>query len=412
MKSRKTSIVLLASFFLTIGAVGIVAADAGDEFTAMEADQGTFIKLNEGDPSRDIWKGNRDTSQDPKREPGPIHINRNIGGMAYIGIPTFFKMPVALTPEDLKAGKVDVAIMGASLDMSSGRRGAAFGPNSLRTAANYTPWGSMFHQTSEATMIEIFNELVVVDYGDAPIDFLSVERSIGPVHDMVKGIAETGAIPIIVGGDHSLMYPDVVALTDVYGKGNVGVVHFDAHIDGEEGGLGHYLTHGSPVRKLIDEGHIKGENFIQIGLRSWIFSDEMLAWMREKGVRYHFMTEIVEKGWDEVMDAALAEAANGAEYLFISFDLDALDPAFAPGAGTPEPGGLTPREIFPIIRGLCAQNRIVGFEMVELNPLVDVGRTTALVADRILREALNGIAMYKKGMTDPKYLHPEILNNR
>jgi len=254
--------------------------------------------------------------------------------------------------------------------------------------------------------------LKIVDYGDAPVDFLSTEKTIVAVYDQVKEIAETGTVPFIVGGDHSLMYPDVAAVAAVHGKGTIGVIHFDAHIDAEPGGFGHYLTHGSPVRLLIEEGHINGKNFVQIGLRGWLVGPEMLEWMRRHEVRYHFMTEITAKGWDYVMKKALEEALDGTDKLFISFDLDALDPAFAPGAGTPEPGGLTPREVFPILRALAIQNEIVGMDLVEINPLVDAGyQTTALVGQRVMREVLAGMVLRKNGITDPHYRHPQLLDH-
>lgn len=372
----------------------------------------TSIPLNPDDPILEVWSAKRDSSMDPKRDPGPIDLTRQGGGMAYVGIPTFFKQPVALTQEDLKAGEVDVAIMGSSLDMSSGRRGAAYGPMAFRTSEGYVPWGKLAHIYSESVMVNPLNELKVVDYGDAAVDFLSTEKTIIAVYDLVKEIAETGTKPFIVGGDHSLMYPDVAALAAVHGKGEIGVIHFDAHIDAEPGGAGHYLTHGSPVRLLIEEGHIKGKNFVQIGLRGWLIGPEMLEWMRKHQVRYHFMTEINEKGWDAVMKRALKEALDGPEKLFISFDLDALDPAFAPGAGTPEPGGITPREVFPILRALAIQNEIVGMDVVEINPLVDSGyQTTALVGQRVMREVLAGMALRKLGITDPHYRHPQLLDH-
>ena len=134
--------------------------------------------------------------------------------------------------------------------------------------------------------------------------------------------------------------------------------------------------------------------------------------MRKHEVRYHFMAEIVKKGWDDVMKQALAEALDGPDKLFISFDLDSLDPAFAPGAGTPEPGGLTTREIFPILRGLAINNDIVGMDVVEINLLVDSGyQTTALVGQRVMREVLAGMVLRKNGIKDPHYLHPELVDH-
>ncbi len=372
----------------------------------------TSIPLNPDDPILEAWAQKRDFSKDPKREPGPINVQRQAGGMAYVGIPTFFKQPIALTPEDLVAGNVDVAIMGAALDMSAGRRGTAFGPNAVRTAEGYVPWGDLAHIYSESVLVNPLKSLSIVDYGDAPVDFLSTEKTIVAVYDQVKEIAETGTAPFIVGGDHSLMYPNVAALAAVHGKGKIGVIHFDAHIDAEPGGAGHYLTHGSPVRLLIEEGHVNGKNFVQIGMRGWVVSEDMVDWMRKHEVRYHFMTEIVARGWEEVMKQTLAEALDGTDKIFISFDLDAFDPAFAPGTGTPEPGGLTPREIFPILRALAIQTDIVGMDLVEVNPLVDSGyQTTALLGQRVMREVLAGMVLRKNGITDPNYRHPKLMDH-
>lgn len=371
------------------------------------------IVINKEDPSSAYMDTIlRDTSKDPKREPGPINIQRSDGGLAYTGIPTFFKLPVALTPEDLKAGKVDVAFMGAPIDLVISRRGQNWTPQAFRTSEVYVPWGTTFPQVNEMLGVNPFAELTMVDYGDAPVDPINVERSIAPVRAMVKEIAEAGAIPIIIGGDHSLMYMDLLGITDVYGRGKVGVIHIDAHVDGEENGFGHYLTHGSPVRRVIDEGLINGKNFVQIGLRGSLFSMEQLEWMRKNDMSYHFMAEVERDGWEAVMNRALEEArSNGTEKIFISFDIDGVDPGFAPAAASAEPGGLTPRELFPLLRGVAMQNDVVGMEVVEINPFLDGASETLLVANRAVREVLAGIAMRRKGMTDPKYLHPEFLMN-
>ena len=259
--------------------------------------------------------------------------------------------------------------------------------------------------------IDFMQILKVVDYGDAPIDPLSVERSVLSVHKLVREIAETGALPVIIGGDHSLMYPDVVAVSDVYGKGNVAVVHFDAHFDGIPLMFGHYMSHGAPVRRLIDEGHVRGRNFVQIGLNSAKPGASDMEWMRKNEIRYHFMAEIDKKGWQAVMKEALAEARDGPKKIFISVDTDVLDPAWAPGMGTPEPGGMSIRELFPMLRALAVQNEIVGIELVELNPIVDQTYRSKLVAVRIIRELLTGIAMRRKGITDPDYIDPMWLDH-
>ena len=370
------------------------------------------IPLDTEDPTFNVWKQLRDFSKDTKREPGPINVHQWDMSPFWVGIPTFFHLPVALTPEDLEAGQVEVAIMGAYTDMSAGFRGAAYGPRAFRTSEVYGGWG-VVDMPNMHVMVDPFKELTAVDYGDAPIDIMSTERSVHAIRDYVRGAVEVEyapgkhVMPFIIGGDHSLMYPDVAALVDVYGKGNVGVIHFDAHYDVASYGFGHLINHGMPVYRLIEEGLVPGRNFIQVGLRGYYPDEESFRWMRENGLRYHTMTEIEYRGWEAVMEQVIAEANDGPEYLFISFDIDVIDPAFVPGTGTPEPGGLLIREAFMIARRLCAESNVVGFELVELNPLADPSNyLSANNANRVVRECLTGMAMRKLGLTDKHYLSP------
>jgi agmatinase len=327
-----------------------------------------------------------------------------------MGIPTFFRAPVALCPQDLVAGKVDIAIMGAPIDLSSGMRGTGFGPSALRTAPIYTAWGTVLTVAHPVVGdIDFMQEFKVVDYGDAAVDNWSVERTAIAVHHLVRQVVDAGVVPVVVGGDHSLMYADVVAVTDKYGKGKVAVVHWDAHFDGIPLAFGHYLTHGAMVRRLIDEGHVKGEHFIQIGLNSYKPGGSDLDWMRQNGVKYRFMHEIDAKGWRKVLKEVLAEVeAMKIKYVFLSLDTDVLDMAYAPGMGTPEPGGMTPRELFPMLRGVAAATNVVGVEMVELNPITDTTYLSRKSAYMALREILTGMAMRKKGITDPFYVDPKL----
>ena len=368
------------------------------------------IPLDKTDPTYDLWKKMREDLADG-REPGPIDIQRYYGGVGWNGIPTFFRLPVALLPADLKAGDVDVAFLGGYTDMGGGFRGAAYGPNALRAVQDYLTWGA-YSMSHMHTMVNPFEEMTIVDYGDAPVDPFSTERSVHAIRDMVREIASvkrsdgSNVIPIIVGGDHSLMYPDVAGLADVYGKGKIGVIHFDAHYDASKAMFGHLTTHGTPVYRLIKEGHVEGKNFIQVALRGYYPDAESFEWMREQGFRYHPMAEVEKRGWDAVMEDVIREANDGTDYIFVSFDIDAIDPAYTPGTGTPEPGGLTTREAFPLIRRLCAESNVIGFELVEFLPYRDPGYTTALNCNRILREALVGMAMRKKGITQKHYLSP------
>jgi guanidinobutyrase len=371
------------------GMMTVVASRLFNAETDMAA-----IPLNTEAPDFNSWKVKRPKELGPKREPGPIPLSYYANNRP--GIRTFANAPVAIYPEDLIAGKVDIAIVGAPLDMGSYYRGQRFGPQAMR--AEYGSGGNDMN-----TMVNPSKELNIVDYGDIAIDNMSTERSMQHVRERVAEIARTGALPFIVGGDHSLEYPNVAGLADVHGKGSFGVIHFDAHFDaGNEGP--HFITHGQPVYRLVKEGHVEARNFIQIGLRGPWPSAEGFEWMRNNGMRYHTMAEVEKRGWAEVMTRALMEAREGGKKIYISFDVDVLDPAYIPGTGTPVPGGLTMREAMPIVRRLCAENDLVGFEIVELDPLLDSSYRSALNANYIMHACLTGVAMRRTGVADPGFL--------
>lgn len=340
------------------------------------------------------WKTKRPVGMDPYRKPGPFSVNRYVYGWSG-GIRTFAGAPVAINPDDLVAGKVDVAIVGAPLDMGSGYRGAKGGPAAMRQMGGAGG-------NDMATMINPSSLLNIVDYGDIAVDNMSTELTMTHVREEVAAIARTGAIPFIVGGDHSLEYSDVAGLADVHGKGNIGVVHFDSHYDaGNEGNQ--LMSHGQPIYRLIKEGHVSGKNYIQVGLRGSWPGPEGFEWMREQGFRYHTMAEVERKGWADVMERALKEAREGGKKLYISFDVDVLDPAYVVGTGTPVSGGLTMREAIPIVRRLCAENDLIGFEIVELAPQLDPTYASALNANFIMHACLTGVAMRQKGIKDVNY---------
>ena len=388
----------IAQLTVSLAALFSMVVFAQDEMAGVDPDDAVIL-LDTTDEDRDPMSSLRDTADDAERDPGLIQIGR----LGRPGVRSFFGLPVALTQEDLRAAKVDVAVLGAPLDTGVGMRGAGEGPSALRAAMRGASGGRNPHMH---VGVAWRRELVAVDYGNVPIDILSVERSMPPVRKMVREIAETGAIRLVVGGDHSLEYPNVAGVADVYGKGNVGVIHFDAHFDAGDSINGHLISHAQPVRRLVDDGHILGKNYIQVGLRGYWPGEKGFEWMRENEMRYHTMAEIERDGWDVVMDRVLNEAFDGPEYLYISFDIDVLDPAYTPGTGTPEPNGLTPREVFPLIRTLCSENRLVGFDLVELNPLVDPGYTTVMNSGTLVQECLTGIAMRKKGITERDYYNP------
>jgi agmatinase len=203
-----------------------------------------------------------------------------------------------------------------------------------------------------------------------------------------------------------LEYPNVAALADIYGKEKISVIHFDSHYDAWWGWSSHLISHGYPVYRLINEGHVRAADYIQVGLRSSGPDKTGFQWMREQGMRYHTMAEIERRGWPAVLERVIAEASEEGRKIHISFDIDVLDPAFTVATGTPVPGGLTMREAVVIVRRLCAESNVVGFDLVELHPSLDPTYATTLNSTYIIKACLTGLAMNKEGLTSKYYLSP------
>ncbi|MDH4072823.1 MAG: agmatinase family protein [Gammaproteobacteria bacterium] len=356
------------------------------------------IPFNTGSPRFNAWRIERPRSMDPAREPGAIELGRYDGDG---GPPTFGGYPLALTMEDLVAAKVDVAILGAPLNMGSGWRDSG-----KQATTDLRRYGWSMGGMDQYVMVNPSRELNIVDYGDVAVDNNSTERSMQHVREIVREIAQTGAIPMVVGGDHSLEYPNVAALADVYGKEKVSVIHFDSHYDAWWGDEAHLINHGYPVYRLINEGHVRGADYIQVGLRSGGLDEAAFSWMREIGMRYHNMAEVEFRGWDAVIERVVAEASEEGRKIHISFDIDVLDPAFTVATGTPVPGGLDMREAITIVRRLCAETNVVGFDLVELHPALDPTYKTTLNSVFIVKACLTGLAMNRKGLTAVHYLSP------
>jgi len=371
--------------------------DVVERIRFMEGRDLPNIPLNTESPRFNAWRMQYPRSLDPEREPGPISLGRYNGRG---GPPTFGGFPLALTQEDLIAGEINVAIVGAPLNMGSGwRDSGAQATTDMRVMGRALAGPDQYVQINPGSVLNI------VDYGDIAIDNSSTERSMQHIRDIVREIAETEAIPVIIGGDHSLSYPNVAAMADVYGKENVSVIHFDSHYDAWWGDA-HLISHGAPVYRLLNEGHVRIQDYIQVGLRSSGPDEAAFKWMRENGMRYHTMAEVEQRGWDAVIDRVVAEASEEGRKLYISFDIDVIDPAFAVATGTPVSGGLDMRESITIVRRLCAEANVVGFELVELHPALDPTYATTVNSAHIVKACLVGLAMNKKGLTDPHYLSP------
>jgi len=306
---------------------------------------------------------------------------------SYEGPATFARRPLLLEPAELDARRPDVAVVGAPWDGSTTHRpGARFAPRALRALA-YHP-GS-FHLDLG---IELFEALDVVDYGDAACPHGLVEPSHAAIRARVAEVAERGIFPVVLGGDHSITWPSATAVSAAHGFGTIGVVHFDAHADTADSIDGNLASHGTPMRRLIESGAVAGSNFVQVGLRGYWPDAATFAWMRAQGMHYHRMQEVVERGLDAVLDDALAQATAGCDAVYLSVDIDVLDPGFAPGTGTPEPGGLSPVELLRAVRRLAIEAPLVALDVVEVAPPYDHGEVTLNNAHRVVLEVLAGLA--------------------
>jgi agmatinase len=303
----------------------------------------------------------------------------------YAGLLTYAGMPYTQDPADL-AG-VDVAIVGAPTDdLVSDRPGTRFGPRAIRAAS--CPPGPHLE-----VKVDAFAELRVVDFGDAAVVPADPATTHAQIERTVAQVVAAGALPLVLGGDHSITEPNVRAVAAKHGP--VGLVHFDTHTDTGTEVFGVELSHGTPMYRLVRDGHVDPRRYVQIGLRGYWPGETELAWQREQGITAFFMHDVRELGIREVVDRAVGVAGDGP--VFLTVDVDVLDPAFAPGTGTPEPGGMTSADLLWACREVARRVELVGADVVEVLPTaIGSADPTALVADRIVRETLTGIALRRR----------------
>jgi agmatinase len=300
----------------------------------------------------------------------------------YAGLLTFAGMPY--TQDVAKLAGVDVAVIGAPTDdLVSDRPGTRFAPRAIRAAS--CPPGPHLEARADALA-----ELRVVDFGDAPVIPADPARSHAAIEALVRGAAEAGTIPIVLGGDHSITEANLRAVASVHGP--LGLVHFDTHTDTGREVFGVERSHGTPMFRLVEQGQVDPARYVQIGLRGYWPGEAEFRWQTERGITSHFAHEVRERGIEAVIAETLQAVGEGAT--FVSVDVDVLDPAFAPGTGTPEPGGLTSAELLGACRAVAAGTTVVGADVVEVIPTaIGSADVTALVAERIVRELLTGIAL-------------------
>src|SRR5271166_1721798 len=310
---------------------------------------------------------------------------------------TFLGVPRAEL--DALAG-LDIVFLGAPYDAGTSHRpGARFGPQAIRMT-DYLP-----HDASRphlALGVDPLAELRCADIGDVMMPPVDTMQSLQRLESVVQAVADAGAIPVILGGDHTVTLPDATGVARHVGWGRLSLIHFDAHADTGDTQFGSLVGHGTPMRRLIESGAVRGDRFLQIGLRGYWPEPPTLAWMAEQQMRSFEMSEIVARGIDDCLTEAFAIAVDECDGVFLSVDVDVVDPGMAPGTGTPEPGGLTARQLLDAVRRIAMSLPLAGIDVVEVSPPYDHAEVTALLANRVVLEALSGTAWrLRQGMGAP-----------
>ncbi|MFK8041313.1 agmatinase [Congregibacter sp.] len=290
------------------------------------------------------------------------------------GIASMFRLPVQLSAQGL-----DIAILGVPLDCgTSNRAGSRYGPRQIRAESVLVrPYGM-------ATKAAPFDSFQVADTGDVALNTYNLEKSIGIIESHFDEVLASGAKTLAMGGDHTITLPILRAQAKVHGP--LAVIHVDAHADMNDHMFGESITHGTIFRRAIEEGLIDPKKMVQIGLRATGYAADDFDWARQRGVR----VVPAEECWYQSLEPLMQEVREqiGAEHpVYLSFDIDGLDPSVAPGTGTPEPAGLMTSQGLEVIRGVFGTN-LVGADLVEVSPPYDTTGNTALLAANLMFEML------------------------
>ena len=303
-------------------------------------------------------------------------FNQPLGGNEmprFAGPVTMMRLPTAASAEG-----IDVGFVGVPLDIgTSHRSGTRFGPRQIRAES------AMLRPYNMATRVSPFDHVQVADLGDVAIDAFDLKRSVDIVETALAAILGHGWTPIALGGDHTLTLPILRAVHARHGP--VGLVHVDAHADVNEHMFGEAIAHGTPFRRAVEEGLLDTARVVQIGLRGTGYADDDFDWPRRQGFRVVQAEDCWHRSLAPLMGEVRTRMGDGPVYL--TFDIDSLDPGVAPGTGTLEIGGLTTVQALEIVRGLAGVN-LVGCDLVEVSPPYDPAGTTALIAANLLYEML------------------------
>ena len=295
----------------------------------------------------------------------------------FSGVRTFMRLP---NTQDLEGS--DVAVVGAPFDTGATfRAGARFGPEGIRSVSH------LLRRHNPSLGITIFDHLSVIDYGDVPVVPGYIEASYESIQEGLEPIHRAGVVPIVLGGDHSIALPELRAAAAVHGP--LALVQFDSHPDTWDAYFGQKHTHGTPFRRAIEEGLLDPSRSIQVGMRGSIYDQGDWTDAIEMGFDL-VPTDAVRKLGIEETISRIRERVGEAR-VYASFDVDFVDPAFAPGTGTPEIGGFTSREAQEFVRGLAGLD-LIGCDVVEVYPAYDPAQITALLAANVAHEFLSLIA--------------------
>lgn len=295
----------------------------------------------------------------------------------FAGVPTFMRLPY-MEFDHPRIAEVEMGIIGVPWDGgTTNRPGARHGPRQLRDLS------TMIRATHPVSYISPFNMVNCADLGDTRINPAGLEDTLSWVTDFYRDVKKRGIVPMTAGGDHLVSLPVLRGLAE---DGPLGMIHFDAHTDLFDTYFdGCRYTHGTPFRRAIEEGLLDPKRVVQIGIRGTMYDGGDIEWGREQGVTIITMDEFADRSIKDVMDQARAIVGNDPTY--VSFDIDCIDPAFAPGTGTPEIGGFTTREAQLLVRQLMGLN-LIGADLVEVSPPFDSSGNTAWVGVSIMFELM------------------------
>lgn len=318
----------------------------------------------------------------------PLATGNRSGEMPYVGISTFLKAPICEELDELNA---NIAFLGIPFDEGTGNRsGTRFGPRALREAsslyAQYVTGEGFFDIELEQTILE---GVTMADVGDVAIQPLVLEANHQRITEKIHGILGRGAFPVSIGGDHSVTYPIVRGFEDA---GEIGIIQIDTHADVLDAPYESSFTHSSPMINIAR--HCPWvTTYVQVGMRGLTLDYQNYRDSRERGNLIISSDRVHENGIDWVLDQIPEKP------YYVTFDIDSMDPSLAPGTGTPEPGGLLYRQARNLLRGIAKKGRIVGMDLVEVNPLYDATDGTALLGTRLIIDFLGAIFNSKHSPT-------------